>query len=232
MPNAAKPDRATLSGLPNDRPEAASGPAEASESSRAALERRSPCPQRPAWARPSIGHTRSPWALRAGSGALPLIPGTAPRRRIATGRDQTQREPPPLPRPSSPAPLHRGHRRRWATSPCSAVQQQASGPRKTPAPRKPSGTQSPRQALPPGAPGLALPAAPPRPAGAPSDPKAQSSRRGSGRRLWPKAGRRGAGNPGSRREPPCPAPVRRPPQRPPCGARGDRQGLRPLRPGR
>ena len=33
--------------------------------------------------------------------------------------------------------------------------------------------------------------------------------------------------PGSRREPPCPAPVRRPPQRPPCGARRDRQGLRP-----
>ena len=58
-------------------------------------------------------------------------------------------------------------------------------------------------------------------------PEARSSRRRPGRRGWPKAGRRGAGDPGSRREPPCPAPVRRAPQRPPGGAGGDRQGLRP-----
>ena len=58
-------------------------------------------------------------------------------------------------------------------------------------------------------------------------PGARSSRRRSGRRGGPEAGRRGAGDPGFRRDPPCPAPVRRAAQRPPGGAGGDRQGLRP-----
>ena len=58
-------------------------------------------------------------------------------------------------------------------------------------------------------------------------PEARSSPRRPGRRGGPKAGRRRAGDPGFRRESPCPAPVRRAPQRPPGGAGGDRQGLRP-----
>ena len=105
------------------------------------------------------------------------------------------------------------------------------GGRMTPRPRKPSGTKSPRQAPPPGR--LGWRRGRPRPGRRRRAirPEAQSSRRRPGRR-WPKAGRRGARDPGSRRGPPCPAPVRRTPQRPPCGARGDRQGLRPLRPGR
>ena len=58
---------------------------------------------------------------------------------------------------------------------------------------------------------------PPRPTRRAIRPEARSSRRRPGRRGGPEAGRRGAGDPGFRREPPCPAPVRRPPQRPPGG---------------
>ena len=160
MPNAAKPDRASLSDLPTEPSGRCRPPASGATARRLSGDP----PVLNARLRQGLP-SAIPEAFGPRRGAAPpLTPGTAPRRWIATGRDQTQREPPPLPHPRSPAPLHRKHRRRSATSPCSAVRQRPRG-RKTPAPRKPSGTQSPRQALPPGAPGLALPAVPPRPAG-------------------------------------------------------------------
>src|SRR5580698_8180605 len=57
--------------------------------------------------------------------------------------------------------------------------------------------------------GPAPPAWPPRPARRrrAARPEARSSPRRPGRRGRPEAGRRGAGDPGSRRQPPCPAPV-------------------------
>ena len=110
--------------------------------------------------------------------------------------------------------------------PCSA----ARGAHMTPRPRKPGGTKSPRQAPPPRPRGLAPQAAPRRSALARHPTRSAIFTKAP--RAWPKARRHGARDPSSRRKPPCPAPVRRTPQRPPCGARRDRQGLRPLRPGR
>ena len=164
--------------------------AEASENTARAVERR-PCPQRPVWRGPAIGRTPSPWTIEPGASALPLTPGTTPRRRIAPGRGPTWRGSPPLPRPNSPARLQPGTlSEAGPTSPGSAGQRSPGGPR-TPRPRKPGGTKSPRQAPPPGPPGLAPRAAPPRPARRAIRPEAQSSRR-RGRRGGPRAGRRGA----------------------------------------
>ena len=145
---------------------------------------------------------------RARRGALPLIPGTTPRRRIATGRSPSWRGRPPLPRPRSLARLQPGSRRSWATSPRSAGQRSPGGNMHAKAAGSPAGSS--RRAKRPRPGGLYWRRRRPRPGRRwrAIRPEAQSSRRRPGR---PRAGRRGARDPGSRREPPCPAPVRRPP---------------------
>ena len=171
-------------------PEATFDAAEASEN---AVRRLSgdPLPSTPGLARTCNRPHPKPSGYRARSGALPLIPGTTPRRRIATGRSPTWRGAPPLPRPSSPARLQRGPRRSLATSPRSAVQRRPGG-RMTPGPGSPAGPSRRAKRHRPGAPGLALQAAPPRPAPARHPTRRAIFTKAPGTARWPKAGRRGA----------------------------------------
>ena len=175
-----------------DAPEAALGARRGVGNTRAALERRPPCPQRPAWRKAFNRPHPKPLGPRARSGALPLTPGTAPRRRIATGRSRTRRGPPPLPRPIrrrgcsgdlGDAGPHR------LVQPCSAG---LGGAQRRQRPGSRGGTQSPRQAPQPGRAGRRRRRPRPGRRRRAIRPGAQSSRRRPGRRVWPKAGRRGA----------------------------------------
>ena len=112
-----------------------------------------------------------PLGHRTRSGALPPIPGTAPRRQRATRRGPLRRGRPPLPRPNSPAPPRRGPRRSWVPSPRRALQRRPGGARHAKASEDRRG-----QAAAPSAPALPAPVGAdgspaPADAGAPSDPK-------------------------------------------------------------
>ena len=98
MPNAAKPGPEPLLADPEAAPEAIVDPAEASET---AVRRLSGGPALNARFGDDLqSATPKPSDHRARSGALRLIPGPTPRRRIASGRSPTGQRPPPLPRPS------------------------------------------------------------------------------------------------------------------------------------
>ena len=222
MPNAAKPGPEPLLAHPETAPEAAFDPAEASENAARRLRG---------------GPARNARLGEDLQSATPQASDVGPQRRLPLTRERrrgvgSRRAGVRLAGAPSPAPpafaraAAAGPRRSWAASPRSAVQR-SPGAALRQGPGSPAGPSRRAKRRRPaawvgaagGPPRSALARHPTRSAVFTKAPGTAESRRARRLKLRLRA---------------TPLPCSRPPaaQRPPCGARGDGQGLRPLRPGR